>query len=48
MMGDAADDILSSLGLSEEDKGKYDVVKNQFNAHFVKGTNVIYKWAKFN
>ena len=48
MMGDVADDILSSFGLSEEDKGKYDVVKIKRNAHFVKDTNVLNKQAKFN
>ena len=42
-MGDDADDILGSLGLSEEDKGKYDVVKEKFQAHFVKNINVIYE-----
>ena len=47
-MGDDADDILGSLGLSEEDKGKYDVVKDKFQAHFVKNINVIYERAKFN
>ena len=47
-MGDAADDILSSLGLSEEDKEKYNVVKDKFQAHFVKNINVIYERAKFN
>ena len=47
-MGDAADDILSSLGLSEEDKEKYKVVKDKFQAHFVKNINVIYERAKFN
>ena len=47
-MGDAVDDILSSLGLSEEDKEKYKVVKDKFQAHFVKNINVIYERAKFN
>ena len=40
-MGDEADDILSSLGLSDEDKGKYDVVKDKFQAYFIKNINVI-------
>ena len=47
-MGESADDILSSMGLSDEDRGKYDVVKGKFTAHFVKGINVIYERAKFN
>ena len=47
-MGDVADDILSSFGLSEEDKTKYDVVVEKFEAHFVKKRNVIFERAKFN
>ena len=47
-MGDTADDILSTLGLSDAEKGKYDIVKAKFQAHFVKNTNVIYERAKFN
>ena len=47
-MRDDANDILGLLGLSEEDKGKYDVVKGKFQAHFVKNINVIYERAKFN
>ena len=47
-MGDIADDILSSFGLSEEDKAKYDVVVEKFEAHFVKKRNVIFERAKFN
>ena len=29
-MGDQADDILSSFGLSQEDSNKYDTVKENF------------------
>ena len=47
-MGDNADDILSSFGLSEEDKAKYDTVVEKFEAHFVKKRNVIFEIAKFN
>ena len=47
-MGDDRDDILGSLGLSKEDKGKYDAVKDKFQAHFVQNINVIYERAKFN
>jgi len=32
-MGDEADDILCSMGLSEEDKKNYDTVKTKFEAH---------------
>ena len=47
-MGKSADDILSSMGLSDEEKSNYDAVKGKFTAHFVKGINVIYERAKFN
>ena len=47
-MGDFADDILSSFGLSEEDKSKFNVVVEKFEAHFVKKRNVIFERAKFN
>ena len=47
-MGDTTDDILSSLGLSDEEKGKYDIVKAKSQAQFVKNINVIYERAKFN
>ena len=43
-MGDTADDILSSLGLTDEEKGKYDIVKAKFQAYFVKNV----ERAKFN
>ena len=39
-MGDEADDILSSIQLSSEDKAKYNVVKEP--------SNVIFERAKFN
>ena len=42
-MGDDADDILSSLDFSDEDKGKYSVVKGKFQAYFIKNINVIYE-----
>lgn len=47
-MGDQADDILRSFKLSEADGKKYTVVKEKFEAHFVKRRNVIYERAKFN
>ena len=47
-MGDSADDILSSVGFSKEEKCQYDTVKSKFTAHFNKGINVIYERAKFN
>ena len=47
-MGDKADDILSSFGLSEDDQKKYAVVKDKFESHFVKRRNVIFERVKFN
>ena len=47
-MGDIADDILSSFGLSEDDKAKYNVVVEKFEAHFIKKRNIIFERAKFN
>ena len=47
-MGDEADDILRSFGLSAEDSKKYSVVKGKFESHFVPRRNVIFERAKFN
>ena len=38
-MGDAADDILTSFELSEEDRKKYKTVRDRFEAYFVKKNN---------
>ena len=35
-MGDKADDLLSSFGLSNEDQKKYLTVKEKFDGYFVK------------
>ena len=35
-MGDEADDILSSFGLSDNNQKKYSVVKDKFDNYFVK------------
>jgi len=40
-MGDQADDILTSFGLSDSDKKKYDMVREKFEKHFVKRRNKI-------
>eukprot|EP00731_Ephydatia_muelleri_P017556 Em0010g654a len=48
MMGDKAEDILHSFGLKDEDKKKYKVVRDRYEAYFVKKWNVIYERAKFN
>ena len=47
-MGDEADDILRSFGLSADDSKKYSVVKGKFESHFVPRRNVIFERAKFN
>jgi len=47
-MGDKADDILTSFGLSNDDRKKYSTVKERFDQHFVKKRNVIFERAKFN
>ena len=47
-MGDAADDILITLGLTAENKKKYKPVTEKFTDHFVKKRNTIFERAKFN
>ena len=47
-MGDEADDILQSFGMSEADKKKYSAVKQKFEGHFIIKRNVIFERARFN
>jgi len=47
-MGDNADDLLSSFGLSDEDQKKYSTVTEKFDSYFVKQWNVIFERARFN
>jgi len=47
-MGDAADDILTSLSLTTDERKVYATVKTKLEAHFVKKRNVIFERAKFN
>ena len=47
-MGDAADDILSSFGLTDDEKKNYDTVVEKLDRHFVKKRNVIFERARFN
>ncbi|KAI4890341.1 hypothetical protein NFI96_013731, partial [Prochilodus magdalenae] len=47
-MGDEAEDIITSLQLTEIEASQYNMVKNKLNAHFVVRRNVIFEWAKFN
>ena len=47
-MEDAADNILCSLGLSDDEKKVYETVKTKLESHFVKRRNVIFERCKFN
>ena len=47
-MGDAANDILSSFGLTDNEKKNYDTVVEKFQRYFVKKRNVIFERARFN
>ena len=47
-MGDIAEDIFTSFGLSNEDAKVYDTVKNKFQQHFVAKRNTIFERAQFN
>ena len=42
-MGDTTDNILSLLGLTDEEKANYDIVKAKFQAYFIKNVDVIYE-----
>ena len=45
---DEAHDIMTSFGLTDEEKMDYDVVKTKFDGHFVVRRNAIFERAKFN
>ena len=47
-MGDKAEEIFLSFGLSAADAKKYDAVKGKFEDHFIVKYNIIYERAKFN
>ena len=47
-MGDTPDNILCSLGLSDDKKKVYEMVKTKLESHFVKRRNVIFERCKFN
>ena len=47
-MGDQANDILQSFGLSDADREKYKSVKDKFDGHFIIKRNVIFERARFN
>ena len=43
-IGEEADGIFYSFGLSDDDRKKYNTVKNKSKDHFVKWRKLIYKW----
>lgn len=47
-MGDEAEDIVTSLRMTEEEAGEYVTVKQKLERHFVVRRNVIFERAKFN
>jgi len=47
-MGDPADDILSSFGLTDNEKKNFNTVVDKFKCHFVNKRNIIFERAKFN
>ena len=47
-MGDKADDVLNSFGLSAEERKVYKTVKEKFDDYFEPQRNVIFERAKFN
>ena len=47
-MGEEADDIFESLGLTAEEKKQYGAVKEKFEGYFIPRRNVIFERAVFN
>ena len=47
-MGNQAEDIFASFGLSEDDRSNFTTVQERFTKHFVKQRNPIYERARFN
>ena len=47
-MGDEADNILQSFGMSADDQKKYNTVKKKFEGHFIIKRNMIFERAHFN
>ena len=45
-MGDEADDIITSFGLSEQEMKSYETVQNRFENHFIAKRNVIFEKVK--
>ncbi len=47
-LGEGAEDVLDTTGISEEDRIKYEEVLAKFDAHFAVTKNVIFERARFN
>ena len=47
-MGEEAENVLSSTGISDEDRKKYDKVVEKFDLYFAVRCNVIFERARFN
>ena len=47
-MGDEADDVLQSFGMSADDRKKYNAVENKFEGHFIIKRKVIFERAHLN
>jgi hypothetical protein len=47
-MGSEADEIFSSFQLSDDNKKKFNVVKEKFDRYFIPKRNDIFERAKFN
>jgi hypothetical protein len=47
-MGSEADEIFSSFQLSDDNKKKFNVVKEKFDRYFILKRNDIFERAKFN
>lgn len=47
-MGDEAEDIVTSLRMTEEEANEYITVKQKLERHFLVRRNVIFEHAKFN
>ena len=48
IMGEQAEDIFCSFGLSETEQANFDIVLNKFNNHFVLKKNTIFERDQFN
>ena len=47
-MGEEADDIMVSFGLTAGDAKQYELVKNMFESHFIVKRNIIFERSTFN